>query len=77
MMGPCNNLIRGTDEEDYIRTLIAIVSRILCFSSSYLIIIIHLSTSSLVQFVSYSLTIEYTYLIGLASIFAVIILMLS
>jgi hypothetical protein len=29
MMGPCNNLAGGTDEEDYIRTLITIVFRIL------------------------------------------------
>jgi hypothetical protein len=28
IMGPCDNLMGGTDEEDYIRTLITIVSRI-------------------------------------------------
>jgi hypothetical protein len=30
MIGPCNNLIGGTNKEDYIRTLITIVSRIPC-----------------------------------------------
>jgi hypothetical protein len=28
MMGPCNNLIEGTNKEDYIRMLITIISRI-------------------------------------------------
>jgi hypothetical protein len=60
----------------YIRTLITVVSSTLSLSPSRSIQVIHLSTSSLVRFVSYSLTIEYTYSIGLASIFAVIVLVL-
>jgi hypothetical protein len=64
----------GPTKKDYIRTLITTVSSTLSFSPSRSIQVIHLSTSSLVRFVSYSLTIEYTYSIGLASIFAVIFL---
>jgi hypothetical protein len=30
MIGPCDNLMGGTDEKDYIRTLITIISRIPC-----------------------------------------------